>query len=297
MSLTRLEVMYGHLQGTPRKFARDPSGHLAVGAGIFRQRGLDVSWRHVQGTEERYQRLESGSAHISLVVGRASLSHFLKTRTTRILGSPMSSCPYFLLVRSGIETTHDLKNRTIACRESVARIAPLAETFQLEPGADPALRLPEEDHQAFDLLIAGEVDGALLPRPYGFMAEEKGFRKLAHWPEVVDDPLPVTIETTASLWREREKDFLAFLEAHSEGICYMKSHRAEAIGMLGERFDHPSSFAARTFDDYFAWLDDRLTVDFRQLEKLLAQVAPDAGITARQLASDWIVPGAVRDYP
>jgi hypothetical protein len=77
----------------------------------------------------------------------------------------------------------------------------------------------------------------------------------------------------------------------------MKSHRAEAIRMLGERFDHPSSFAATTFDDYFVRLDDRLTVDFRQLEKLLAQVAPDASITARQLASEWIVPGAVRGYP
>jgi ABC-type nitrate/sulfonate/bicarbonate transport system substrate-binding protein len=294
MSLTRLEVMYGHLQGTPRKFAREPSGYLAVDAGIFRQRGLEVSWRHVQGTEERYRQLQSGSAHLSLVVGRASLAHFLEFGTTRILGSPMSSCPYFLVVRSGIDTIRDLKNGTIACRESVARIAPLAETFQREcPGADPALRLPGEDHEAFDLLIAGKVDGALLPRPYGFMAEEKGFGKLAGWPEVVDDPLPITIETTARLWRDREKDFRVFLDAYSEGIRYLKSHRTEAVRMLGEKFDHSASFAATTFDDYFVWLDDRLTVDFRQLEKLLSQVAPGASITARQLASEWIVPGAV----
>jgi ABC-type nitrate/sulfonate/bicarbonate transport system substrate-binding protein len=294
MSVTRLEVMYGHLQGTARKFARDPSGHLAVHAGIFRQRGLDVSWRHVQGTEERYRELESGSAHISLVVGRASLSHFLKSRTTRILGSPMSGCPYFLLVRSDIDTIHDLKNKTIACRESVARIAPLAETFRPHcHGAEPTLRLPDEDHAAFDLLIAGDVDGALLPRPYGFMAEEKGFRRLAGWPEVVDDPLPITIETTASLWRDREKDFRVFLDAYREAIRYLKSHRPEAIRMLGEKFDHPPSFAAATFDDYFVRLDDRLTVDFRKLEKLLAQIAPGASVTARQLASEWIVPGAV----
>jgi hypothetical protein len=238
--------------------------------------------------------LESGSAQISLVVGRASLAHFLKSGTTRILGSPMSSCPYLLLVRPGIDTLQDLNKKTIACRESVARIAPLAGTFQLHcPGAEPGLRLPDEDHQAFDLLIGGEVDGALLPRPYGFMAEEKGFRKLTGWPEIVDDPLPITIETTASLWREREKDFRVFLDAYREAIRYLKSHRTEAIRMLGEKFNHPSSFAAATFDDYFVWLDDRLTVDFRQLEKLLSQVAPGASITARQLASEWIVPGAV----
>ena len=55
MELVNLTVMYGHLEGTEGKFARDPSGYLSIEAGIFRKHGLEVSWRHVQGTEARYQ--------------------------------------------------------------------------------------------------------------------------------------------------------------------------------------------------------------------------------------------------
>jgi hypothetical protein len=77
MSLIQINVMYGHLEGNAGAFSRDPSGYLSIEAGIFQKHGLEVSWNHVQGTEERYRRLENGTAQISLVVGRASLQHFL----------------------------------------------------------------------------------------------------------------------------------------------------------------------------------------------------------------------------
>ena len=33
MSLARINVMYGHLEGTEVKFARDPSGYLSIEIG------------------------------------------------------------------------------------------------------------------------------------------------------------------------------------------------------------------------------------------------------------------------
>ena len=207
MSLSRLEVMYGKLEGTQGKFARDPTGYLAIEAGIFRSKGLGVSWQHVQGTEERYRRLESGSAHISFVVGRAALQHFLDSGTTRILGSSMNSCPYYLVVNPTIKEIGDLKGKALACRESVARIAPLSQVLQergqLRLGQDVILKLPDGDQDALNLLPSGAVQAALLPRPYGFIAEAKGFKRLSGWPDVVDDPLPVMIETTEVRERKR----------------------------------------------------------------------------------------------
>jgi len=97
MSLVNLNVMYGHLEGAGHDFARDPTGYLSIEAGIFRKHGLEVSWQHVQGTEERYRRLADGTAHISLVVGRASLQHFLSSKTTQIIGCAMNTCPYYLV--------------------------------------------------------------------------------------------------------------------------------------------------------------------------------------------------------
>ncbi len=155
MSLTRLNIMYGHLEGTEGKFARDPSGYLSIESGIYQKHGLEVSWNHVQGTEERYRRLEDGSAQISLVVGRASLQHFLDSRTTRILGSAMNSCPYYLIVNAAIRELGDLKGKTIVCREGPSRNTPIAKTFreqaQLRVGEKVTLQLPGSDQEAYPL--------------------------------------------------------------------------------------------------------------------------------------------------
>src|SRR5918996_1985593 len=242
MSSVKLDVMYGHLEGTEGKFARDPSGYLSIESGIFRNHGLEVSWSHVQGTEERYRRLENGSAQISLVVGRASLQHFLDSRATRVLGCAMNRCPYYLMVEPSVKELKDLKGKVVACREAASRNAPLAQTFQeraqLRLGEDLKLQLPNSDQDAFTLLIGGKIQAALLPRPFGFWAEERGFKRITDWPDVVDDPLPITIETTDELLSERGTDLGNFLSGHREGIHYLKSQPKEAIRMLERQFGH-----------------------------------------------------------
>ena len=298
MSLVNLTVMYGHLEGAGGDFARDPTGHLSIEAGIFEKHGLDVSWNHVQGTEERYRRLEDSSAQISLLVGRASLQQFLTSRTTRILGCAMNSCPYYLIAAPAITKLADLKNKVVACREGPSRNTPIAETFrnlaQLDVGKNLTLQLPKGDQDAFNLLIDGKVDGAFLPRPFGFIAEEREFNRITEWPDVVDDPLPITIETTEKLWRERADDFKKFLPAHQEGIRYFKGHRDDAMRILTKRFGHSESLAKKTCDDYIVCMDERITVDFKQFERLLSQVAPETPGGARQIAAEWVVAGALR---
>ena len=299
MASARINVMYGHLEGNAGAFARDPSGYLSIEVGIFQRHGVEVSWNHVQGTEERYRRLEDGAAQISLVVGRASLQHFLASGATKILGCAMNACPYYLLVDSPVTKLEDLRGKTIACREGPSRNAPIAQKLQqmagLEVGKDIHLRLPNSDQEAYGLLVEGKVSAALLPRAFGFWAEERGFKRFADWPGIVDDPLPITIETTTKLWSERRQEFELFLTAHREGIHYLKANRDAAIRILREHFGHSESFAARTFDEYLVCMDESLMVDFRQLELLHSQVAPDAAEGARQVAARWIVPGALRD--
>jgi ABC-type nitrate/sulfonate/bicarbonate transport system substrate-binding protein len=298
MELAKLNVMYGHLEGTDGKFARDPSGYLSIDAGIYERYGLDVSWRHVQGTQARYQQLESGGAHISMVVGRASLQHFLDTKKTRLLGCVMNSCTYYLVAAEGIETIGELKNKTISCREGPAQGVPfgrlLEERAGLELSKDLTLQFTEGDQDAYRLLLGGEVQAAWLPRPYALIAEEKGFVRLNQGSDIVDDPLPITMETTALLSRERADDFSRFVQAHREGIRYLRNHRDEAMDLLQTRFGHSPELAAKTFNEYLICMDDRLTVDFKHLEKLVAQIAPSIPGGAQQIASEWIMPGALR---
>jgi ABC-type nitrate/sulfonate/bicarbonate transport system substrate-binding protein len=298
VALKSIRVIYGHLEGTDGKFARDPSGYLSIDKGIFARHGLDVSWEHVQGTEERYRRLDGGAAQLSLVVGRASLQHFLISANSKILGCAMNSCPYLLISEPAVTNMRGLKSKTIVCREGPARGAPLGRAFaeqaELNMDEDFALRFVASDQEAFLALTTGKANAALLPRPYGFIAEEQGFRRLGEWPALLDDPLPITLETTETFIKDRAGDCETFLAAHREGIRYLKDHRGEATRMLQDRFAHSPALAAKTFDDYLVYMDERLTVDFGKFRQLLAQLAPERAASARRIASEWIKPGALR---
>lgn len=298
MSVSEINVMYGHLEGNAGAFARDPSGYLSIDTGIFRKHGLEVSWKHVQGTEERYRRLEDGRAQISLVVGRASLQHFLSAQMTKILGCVMNSCSYLLVADPSISELGDLRGKILACREGPSRNAPITQTLErlagLQVGRDVTLQLPSSDQEVYALLMDGKVQAALLPRPFGFWAEDRGFQRMSGWPGVVDDPLPISIETTEKLWRERGAEFGTFLRAHREGVGYFKANRDAAIRILREKFAHSPAFAARTVDEYVVCMDETLKVDFKQLDMLVSQVAPDTTGGAREIAARWIVPGALK---
>ena len=298
MSLASLNVMYGHLEGTDGRFARDITGYLSIDAGIYEKHGLEVSWNHIQGTEERYRRLESGEAQISFVVGRASLQHFLDTRATRLLGCAMNSCPYLLIADAAIGDIKDLKGQTVACREGPARGVPFDQLFQqlggLKVGADLQMQFLAADQDAFKTLLDGESQAALLPRPYGFIAEEEGFHRLEKWPGAVDDPLPISIETTEFLWRERQKDMTAFIAAHREGVRHARANPGKVIDLLTVKFGHSRALAQKTFDDYMVYMDESLLVEMRHLTKLLGQVAPELPGGVNKVAAEWIVPGAMK---
>jgi uncharacterized protein len=66
------------------------------------------------------------------------------------------------------------------------------------------------------------------------------------------------------------------------------------MSLLETRFGHSPELAAKTFDEYLICMDDQLTVDLKHLEKLVAQIAPSIPGGAQQIASEWVVPGALR---
>jgi ABC-type nitrate/sulfonate/bicarbonate transport system substrate-binding protein len=298
MALTQISAMYGHLEGIDPKFARDITGYLSIEVGIYEKHGLEVSWNHVQGTEERYRRLGSGEAQVSFVVGRASLQHFLDTKSTRVLGCAMNTCPYLLIADPAIKEIKDLKNQIVVCREGPARGVPLQSLFQqlggITMGADLELKLVPSDQEAFHSLIDKKAAAAIVPRPYGFVAEDKGFHRMREWNDMVDDPLPISIETTQKLFSEREKDLRVFLAAHREGIVYAKANREKVVQLLIDKFGHYRSLAERTFNEYLGYMDESLQIEMLHMGKLIAQVSSDKSANARQIASEWAIPGTIK---
>lgn len=293
----RLRVLYGVIGKEGERVARDPTGYLALAKGIYRRHGLDVSWDHVQGTDERLQALTDGEADLSLVIGRASLEHFLDSGATRVIGSCMNRSPYLLVAPPEVRSVPDLKGKSLACRRSVADAAPLAETLldcgRLAPGREVSIEPVDSDQHALDRLSEGAAGAALLPRPFDFVALQRGFAPVPGWPEVAADPLPITIETTASLLTERGEAMTAFLTAHQEGVRCLKVRRSETLAMLRRVFGYAPALAAALYDDYLLTLDEGLTVDLSQVEQLVRLTAPGARVTVSELASGWLAPWAV----
>ncbi len=301
MELTRLRVLYGVLGEGDEMVARDPTGYLAIERGIYRRRGLELSWDHVQGTDERNQALAAGEADLSLVIGRASLQHFLRTGATRLIGSCMNSSPYLLMAAPEARALGDLRGKALACRGIIAETAPLAETLRdragLELGADVRLEPVDTDQHALDRLTAGSAVAALLPRPFDFVARERGFLPVSDWPEVAADPFPISIETMASTLRDKGNALRTFLVSHREAIRYLQGHRSETLAMLDRVFGYAPDLAAVLYDDYLVLLDPRMTVDLPQVDRLLRLTAPDAGVGVADLASRWLAPGAASPRP
>jgi hypothetical protein len=164
----------------------------------------------------------------------------------------------------------------------------IQERAGLKVGEDLVLKLSDSDQDAFRGLLSGQAQAAWLPRPYAFLAEEKGFVRLEDGSDFVDDPLPITIETTTGLLRQRADDFGKFLNAHREGIGYLRNHRADTIKLLETRFGHTPELAAKTWDDYLVCMDESLRVDLAHLDKLIYQIAPQSSEGVRQVAAEWV---------
>ena len=179
-------------------------------------------------------------------------------------------------------------------RRAACRWAGSFNSSAVSPWTIVQIKLVGSDQEAFHSLLDKKAAAAIVPRPYGFVAEDKGFHRMLDWNDLVDDPLPITIETTQKLFGEREKDFRTFLTAHSEGILHAKANREKVVRLLIDKFAHHRSLAERTFDEYLGYMDPSLQIDMLHMGKLVAQVSTEQAANARQIASEWAIPGAVK---
>jgi len=126
--------------------------------------------------------------------------------------------------------------------EHVAR--DLFSHYGLDPDADLVTRPFTEISGSVPALVAGQLQGAVVPLPFNLTAERQGMRTLVD----AADLFRVAsggISTTERRLQEQPEEVRAMLRATLRGVEYARANRAPAIAEIALRSDDPDDLTLR----------------------------------------------------
>jgi NitT/TauT family transport system substrate-binding protein len=209
---------------------------VAQRKGFYRDEGIDLQVIYMASTLTSKTVLSGDvdySGAVSGVVGAAVQGHPLKVVMFTV-ARPL----LFLMSRKEITEPWQLKGKKIAGSTPGASATLLAvhalKHFGLEPGRDVAI-MPMGGSAAgrFTILESGAVDASVLSVPENIIAQEKGFRELLFFGDIIE--LPQTgIGTSDRKIRENPDEVYRMIRATLRGISFVwdKRNYEETIGII-----------------------------------------------------------------
>lgn len=211
---------------------------IAYEAGIFRKYGLDVQLIFVESGSRTVQTLISGDVVAAQVAGPSVIQSNLQGSGVVMIAGIMNTMDYKLIVSRDITRPDQLKGKTVAVSR-VGSSSDFATRYALEkyglvPDKDVAILQIGSQPARFSALETGKIHGVMIAVPLTAKAAKMGYNTLADLQmlglEYQHTGLAVaqnTIKTQPELVRN-------VLKAFVEAIYYMKTHRNEAIAILGK---------------------------------------------------------------
>ena len=206
---------------------------LARETGIFAKNGLDVQLVYFRGGTIATMALLSRQTPIIQGSGQACVNAALRGAETVMIAGGLVDTEWWLLTRSDIKTAEQLKGGTLAISpfgglaESMTRIA--LKRLGLAPVKDVALVQVNGLQERLFALETGKVQGAMLPTPYKFVGQKRGFHNLLS----VDLAYQSTgVSTTRTFIREHPDIVRKYIKSQIEAIYRIKTDRDTALQVL-----------------------------------------------------------------
>lgn len=209
---------------------------VANAQGLFRKYGIDTELIVIGGGGSRaISSLLAGEIQFSVGGGEGSIQSQIMGADVVIIASSMTKGLQRLMVRPGIKSYGDLKNKKIGITRfgSASHLALLLmlKKWKMRPedvqiiqvGSSPAM-LASLDN--------GGIDGAVLTMPTFFVAADKGYRVIGEPAEMGIVYLQNTLESTRAYVRKNRDQVLRFLKGFIEGLAYFKKHKKESIDAI-----------------------------------------------------------------
>jgi NitT/TauT family transport system substrate-binding protein len=209
---------------------------VALQKGFYREEGIDLQVIYMASTLTSKTVLTGDvdySGAVSGVVGAAVQGQPLKVVMFTV-ARPL----LFLISKKEITQPQQLKGKTIAGSTPGASATLLATQalrhFGLEPGRDVAI-MPMGGSAAgrYAILESGAVDASVLSVPENIIAQEKGFRELLFFGDIIE--LPQTgIGASDKKIRENPDEVYRMIRATLRGIMFVwdKRNDEETIGII-----------------------------------------------------------------
>ena len=256
---------------------------LAKETGIFAKNGLDVQLVYFRGGTIATMALLARQTPISQGSGQASVNAALRGADTVMVAGGLVDTEWWLLTRSDIKSAEQLKGGTLAISpfgglaESMTRIA--LKRLGLTPVKDIAFVQISGLQERLFALETGKVQGAMLPTPYKFVGQKRGFHNLVSVSLAYQS---TGVVTTRTIIRESPDLVRRYVKSQIEAIHRIKTDRDTALKILVKYLGlQDNDILAKSYDELSS--DDKFppkqypTLEgIRNILEPLAQTDPKA---------------------
>ncbi len=256
---------------------------LAKETGIFAKNGLNVQLVYFRGGTTATMALLSRQTPISQGSGQVIVNAALRGADTVMIAGGLVNTEWWLMTRPDIKTAEQLKAGSVAISpfgglaESMTRIA--LKRLGLTPVKDIAFVQLGGLQERLFALETGKVQGAMLPTPYKFIGQKRGFHNLV---SVSLSYQSTGVSTTRTFIRESPDIVRKYIKSQVEAIHRIKTDRETALKVIVKYLGpQDNDILEKSYDDLSS--DDKFppkqypTLDgIKNILEPLAQTDPKA---------------------
>jgi ABC-type nitrate/sulfonate/bicarbonate transport system substrate-binding protein/LysM repeat protein len=206
--------------------------------GFFRKNGLDAQLIFIESGSRMVQTLISGDVVAAQVGGAPVIQSNLQGSGVLIIGGLLNTMDYKFVVSRDITRPDQLKGKTVAVSR-VGSSSDFATRYALDkyglvPDKDVAILQIGSQPARFSALETGKIHGVMIAIPLTAKAAKMGLNTLADLQMLGLEYLHASLAVSQNLIKTQPELVRNVLKSFVEGIHYAKTHRREAIGILGK---------------------------------------------------------------
>jgi len=251
---------------------------VAQSAGLFERENLAVEIVNQKDEERAVPDIVAGKTPIGTPNAPSLIFSVLEGSDLVIVGGVLNRPAFFLVADPTIATVTDLKGKRVGINQPrrMAGMVMLALLKRWGLRMDSDLELVDQgiNDRSYEVLIARQIDAALLPPEKAFLAEAQGLRVIAdsleldcHW---------VPLATTRRFLRDNRESVKKISSIYAESIRLFKAEPQETIKeitrWLPALATHPQVIE-KCYNLFAKLFEPSLTPSRGSLESILKEVA------------------------